>query len=397
MPKVKKPKKKIRKKSKNTKQKFPFKIIFLAIFLAVIVFVLSNRIHKSGSKQNKQNGIATKIEKKKRNPVLNAIYLAAKKLNIPENSIKTKFKDDGTHIYLPINPSIMDLNFVNMIITGQVNLTKGKVTDAFENNAGNKQTMYIENKSKKKKYVVELYYDKKKYPAEKYQLSIIIDDFGGYYSPLLDEFCRLDKAVTFSIIPELKEAHRVMLKAHKTGHEVMLHLPMEPIGYPRNNPGDDAIFVDLSQNEIKNRVNKFLKMIYLADGVNNHMGSLATSDETTMNAVLDVLQKKDLFFIDSFTIASSVGYKLALKRNMRTGKRNLFLDDPAPSQKVLEERVSQLKQLKAKNVNKVIVITHCFDSKRLNQLKRFIVEAKKMGYTLVSASDIVKKDTPEIL
>ncbi len=394
MPKVKKTS---RKSKKKKQEKFPIKIISLAVFLAIIVFLLSNRIHKSGSTNKKHNGITTKVKDRKKNTVLDAIYLAANKLNIPENSIKTKSKEDGTHLYFPINPMEMDLNFANMIITGQVRLVKGKVTDAFENDGASKQTMYITDKSKKKKYVIELFYNKKIYPPEKFELSIIIDDFGGYYNPLLDEFCRLDKAVTFSIIPELKESKRVMLKAHKTGHEVMLHLPMEPIGYPKNNPGDDAIFVDLSQSEIKNRVNKFLKMIYLADGVNNHMGSLATSDETTMNAVLDVLQEKNLFFIDSFTISSSVGYKMALKRNMRTGKRNLFLDDPAPSLKVLQKRVKQLKKMKEKNINKVIVITHCFDSKRLTQLKRFIIEAKKMGYTLVSASDIVKKNTPEIL
>ena len=389
--------KKSSKRTKKNKNKFPIKTVSLAIFLAIIVFLLSTRINKSTNKKNKQPEIATKITKISKNPVLDAIYLAAQKLNIPESAIKTKSKGDGTHLIFPINSLVMDLNFANMIITGQVRLAKGVITDAVENNSGSKQTMYVTDKSKKKKYVVELYYDKDIYPPKKFELSIIIDDFGGYYSPLLDEFCRLDKSVTFSIIPELKESRRVMLKAHKTGHEVMLHLPMEPIGYPKNNPGDDAIFVDLSQSEIKSRVNKFLKMIYLADGVNNHMGSMATSDENTMNAVLDVLQKKDLFFIDSFTIATSVGYKLALKRNMMTGKRNLFLDDPAPSLKVLQKRVGQLKQMKARNVNKVIVITHCFDSKRLNQLKRFIIEAEKMGYSLVSASEIVKKNTTEIL
>ena len=391
---------KIKKKSHKSKKKttgFPYKIIFLAIFLATIVFFLSNKIHNSVSKKHGTDKISAKLNLKKKKTVLNAIYLAAKKLNIPENSIKTKSKEDGTHIYFPLNASVMDLDFANMIITGQVRLAKGVVTDAFEKNNGNKQTMLISDKINKKKYVIELYYNKKIYPPKKFELSIIIDDFGGYYSPLLDEFCRLDKTVTFSIIPELKESHRVMLKAHKTGHEVMLHLPMEPFGYPKNNPGKDAIYVDLSQKEIKNRVNKFLKMIYLADGVNNHMGSFATSDEKTMNAVLDVLQEKNLFFIDSFTIASSVGYKLALKRDMRTGKRNLFLDDPSPSIKVLQQRVKQLSRFKEKNIHKVIVITHCFNAKRLNQLKRFIIEAKKMGFTLVSASEIVKKNTTEIL
>jgi polysaccharide deacetylase 2 family uncharacterized protein YibQ len=391
MPKV----KKSSKRYKKNKEKFPIKIVLLAIFLAIVVFVLTNRINKSPNKIKPK--IATKINKHKTNSILDAIYLSATKLNIPENSIKTKSKKDGTHIYFPINQSVMDLNFANMIITGQVRLTKGTVTDAFENDSANKQTLYITDKSNKKKYVIELYYNTKIYPPQKLELSIIIDDFGGYDNSLLDEFCKLDKAVTFSIIPELSKSTEVMLKAHKTGHEVMLHLPMEPYKYPQNNPGDDAIFVNLSQSEIKRRVNKFLKMIYLADGVNNHMGSLATSDEKTMNAVLDVLQSKNLFFIDSFTSSSSIAYEMAIKRNMRTGRRNLFLDDPSPSLKVLQERVEKLKYYKDKNKTKVIAITHCSNSKRLNQLKRFIIEAKKIGYHLVSASKIVKKNTTEIL
>ena len=58
----------------------------------------------------------------------------------------------------------------------------------------------------------------------------------------------------------------------------MLHLPMEPLGYPGpgKNPGPDAVMYDLTEAQVRARVRKALADIPYRKGVNNHMGSRIT-------------------------------------------------------------------------------------------------------------------------
>ena len=72
--------------------------------------------------------------------------------------------------------------------------------------------------------------------------------------------------------------------ARARGHEVYLHLPMEPIGSP--DPGPNAILVGLEPDELRRRLGWAFDRVPLATGVNNHMGSRATSEPETMLKVL---------------------------------------------------------------------------------------------------------------
>ncbi len=108
--------------------------------------------------------------------------------------------------------------------------------------------------------------------------------------------------------------------------EVMLHLPMEPQGYPETNPGPDALLVGMTESEIRTRLDNALATLTNVTGVNNHMGSAATSDTPLMRALMAVLQEKDLFFVDSLTSARSVAYAEAQRASIPAARNRIFLD-----------------------------------------------------------------------
>jgi polysaccharide deacetylase 2 family uncharacterized protein YibQ len=124
------------------------------------------------------------------------------------------------------------------------------------------------------------------------------------------------------------------------------------------------------------------------------MGSKISANKDLMSAVLSVIKDKGLFFIDSKTTPNSKAYRTALELNIPSEERDLFLDAPANSDEVIQQRLKDLQKLKDTK-GKALVITHCHDFSRLQRLNYFIKEAEKMGYVLIPASKYVSTE-PEI-
>jgi polysaccharide deacetylase 2 family uncharacterized protein YibQ len=75
-------------------------------------------------------------------------------------------------------------------------------------------------------------------------------------------------------------AKRLAAEAKTKGHEIMLHLPMEPKEFPDINPGPGALLSQMTPDELIGQLNDNLDRITGLKGVNNHMGSgLSTSPE----------------------------------------------------------------------------------------------------------------------
>lgn len=111
--------------------------------------------------------------------------------------------------------------------------------------------------------------------------------------------------------------------------EILLHLPMEPQGYPEVDPGQDPILVGMPRAEIARRLDQALTGLPHVRGVNNHMGSAATAHAATMDAVMAELRARDLVFLDSLTSPRSVAYDRARAAGVPAARNRIFLDaDP---------------------------------------------------------------------
>jgi polysaccharide deacetylase 2 family uncharacterized protein YibQ len=108
--------------------------------------------------------------------------------------------------------------------------------------------------------------------------------------------------------------------------EILLHLPMEPQGYPETDPGSQAVMVGMSRAEIETRLERALAALDRVTGVNNHMGSAATSDRATMQNLCEALQGRGLLFLDSLTTARSVAYEVARESGLPALRNRIFLD-----------------------------------------------------------------------
>jgi uncharacterized protein len=157
-------------------------------------------------------------------------------------------------------------------------------------------------------------------------VAIIVDDMGSSLQDV-NALMAMKLPLTFSIIPGLAKVKDVAEAAHAKGFQVMVHMPMEPQGYPQQRMEMNGLLVSQSNAEIEKRLQAYLQAVPHAIGANNHMGSRFTEDRAKMATVLGVLKGKGLFFIDSRTTPHSVGYSLAREMGLETAARNVFLDN----------------------------------------------------------------------
>jgi len=329
--------------------------------------------------------------------VKSAILYSAQLLKVPERYIRTKNKDGKIQYSIGISKNELDLNFANSLITGHTEISGGIILSGKESSSGNNQYLEIYDEKNNLTYSINLYYRNYNISStDKTLLAIIIDDFGYYSGDLLDDFCNLDSNITFSILPGLSHSTEVMFNAEASGHETMIHMPMEPFSYPKNNPGSDAIYVHMSENEIQKKMDFYFNQLPLCAGTNNHMGSLVTADKDVMKIVLTEIKKHGLYFVDSRTSQSSIAYTLAHEMMIPSLESNLFLDTPNLSDDTLKRKIDQLKSMQ-KTRNKIVVISHCSTRDQFEYLVRFLSEIKDLDFELVPVSRLLESNIPDIL
>lgn len=158
------------------------------------------------------------------------------------------------------------------------------------------------------------------------RIAVIIDDFGNNMRGT-KEMLRLPIKFTVAVMPFLPSTKRDARLAHALGHDVLLHLPMEPKQGKPEWLGPGAVLSSMDDAEIRRRVEEALDDVPYAIGMNNHMGSKITGDERIMRIVLDVCQERGLFFVDSRTDSRSVAGRLAQELGLPKVENHVFLDD----------------------------------------------------------------------
>ncbi|KAF0218306.1 MAG: hypothetical protein FD174_3059 [Geobacteraceae bacterium] len=229
-------------------------------------------------------------------------------------------------------------------------------------------------------------YPKIKRPTGPGTVAIIVDDMGSNIQEAR-ALMGINVPITFSLIPGLPKVKEVAEAAHGKGVQVMVHMPMEPKGYPQQRMEKSGLLLGQENEEIKRRVRGYLQTIPHAVGANNHMGSQFTEDEEKMGAVFNVLKERGFFFIDSRTSPKSVGYALARAVGIETASRNVFLDNDQQVGAV-KAQLGQLAGM-ARKRGSAIGICHPHRA-TIQALAAELPVLQKEGITFVYASELVR-------
>ena len=216
--------------------------------------------------------------------------------------------------------------------------------------------------------------------------AIIIDDMGAHLA-VARQFLSLPYPLTLSVLPHLRDSAATAAASRLAGREVMLHLPMQPLASSRESPGHGAIAPGMTSLEIDRILASALASVPQAAGVNNHMGSLATSDPLLMAAVMKSLAARHLFFIDSRTTAASVALQAARRHGIPAFYRSVFLDDTASVPYTMEQ-LQRFRQI-LEQQGAALAIGHPYPT-TIAALSSFLPNFDRGEVELVPASELLR-------
>lgn len=223
------------------------------------------------------------------------------------------------------------------------------------------------------------------------KVAIVIDDFGNNMKGT-EEILKLPVSLTVAVMPFLSTTKEDAELAHSLGHEVILHLPMEPLKGKRSWLGPGAITSNLSDKEISKRVNDAIDSVPYAVGINNHMGSKITADKRIMRVILDICKERNLYYLDSKTTKKSVVAELATEIGVPFLENELFFDEVFTTNHIVKQTTQLIKKTEVDD--SIIAIGHVgvVGEKTASVLKQYIPKLKEKAEIVTLSNILIDKE-----
>ena len=222
------------------------------------------------------------------------------------------------------------------------------------------------------------------------RIAVVIDDLGLDRARSARAIA-LPAPLTLAFLPYAMDLGPQTEAARKAGHELLVHVPMEPIG-KNNDAGPSPLDIGMSSEAVLQRLRWDLSRFDGYVGIDNHMGSRFTSDAEALQPVMQELHDRGLLFLDSRTVAHSAGPAVAARYRVPHAGRDVFLDDEMSSP-TIEARLAELERVARRN-GSAIAIGHPHDA-TLEALRTWLRDAPSKGFVLVPVSAIVKERAGE--
>ncbi|CCG41002.1 divergent polysaccharide deacetylase family protein [Magnetospirillum molischianum] len=216
-------------------------------------------------------------------------------------------------------------------------------------------------------------------------IAVIIDDL-GVDRRRAERVTTLPGPLTLSFMTYAEDLTRLTTEARRHGHELMVHVPMQPRGAHLDS-GREVLEVGQTPGEIRRRLDWGLSRFDGFIGINNHMGSRFTADPGSMRVVMAELRRRGLVFVDSVTTEHSAGPEVAREFGVPFTSRHVFLDN---DQGVAHVRAQLAKaESYARRHGFAVAIGHPHDG-TIEALAGWIPGLEAKGMVLVPISTVIR-------
>jgi len=222
-------------------------------------------------------------------------------------------------------------------------------------------------------------------------LIIVIDDV-GYTIDELSPFLKLPFSLTFAVMPKLPHSADSTRAIRDAGKEFILHQPMEALG--GNDPGPGAIYLSMDAQSIEKIVEENIESFpFPPAGLNNHMGSAVTRNRDAMTALLKLVKKRGMYYLDSLTAPGTVSGEICRETGTKYLERTVFLDNKSERESILSA-IEEGKVIARKN-HAAIMIGHVWSANLAATLMEVYPELVEEGYSLSTISEFMQIQAEE--
>lgn len=162
---------------------------------------------------------------------------------------------------------------------------------------------------------------------ERPRIAIVITGLGINARTTQTAVQGLPGQVTLAFVPYADRLPRWIALARAAGHEVMLAVPMEPIDFPQEDPGPQALLMSLTPGDNLKRLEWALSRANGYIGITNFLGSAFARSRKQMRALMHSLKARGLMFLDSYSAPASAASDLASEIGVPWVNNEVFIDD----------------------------------------------------------------------
>ena len=248
------------------------------------------------------------------------------------------YKFQRLRLYLPKGINNFEKSLKNSLALWTQGTTLEKVTAGQWNiYYGNVQThtIFVSEEKGSSKPATQAF-QKFRSPDTPARMVIVIDDLGPSLKTV-DRLLALNFPVTLAFWSDTPRTEEGARRAHAKGREIIIHQPMEPIGYPKVDSGEGTLTVGMPTEQIRQMVQSSVSKVPHAVGLNNHMGSKFTQRADKAEVVVKLLAQNRLFLLDSLTHHRSTLFAAGEKEGIQSYRRDVFLDVVATKENALAE------------------------------------------------------------
>lgn len=220
---------------------------------------------------------------------------------------------------------------------------------------------------------------------------IIIDDM-GLNSHMTKRIADLPGPLELAFLPYADGVRGQAEAARKEGHEIMIHMPMEPMN-GHLDMGPVALKMDMEPKVFDANLNVALNSLGGYVGINNHMGSRLTQNKEAMERLMEKLKDKGLLFVDSRTIHTSVAAETAAAYDVPYAIRDIFIDH-VPTKEGVENSLKLVEEMALRR-GVAIAIGHP-KKVTIEALEKWLPTLAKKGIALAPVSEIVRKPSGDV-
>jgi polysaccharide deacetylase 2 family uncharacterized protein YibQ len=194
--------------------------------------------------------------------------------------------------------------------------------------------------------------------------------------------------VTLAFAPYSDELPKLLARARDMGHEVLLQIPLEPYGYPNNDPGPHTLTIDASADENLDRLHWLMSRLTTYVGVTNYLGARFTGDEDALEPVIAEVGERGLLYFDDGSSGASRADVLA--KDMTPFIRADAVLDAETDAKAIDERLAAVEAL-AKRRGYAVASASAFPIS-IERIADFARNAADRGIEIVPLTALVPAD-----
>ncbi|MEQ8326472.1 divergent polysaccharide deacetylase family protein [Parvibaculum sp.] len=219
------------------------------------------------------------------------------------------------------------------------------------------------------------------------RIALVVSGMGISESATAHAIKVLPPEVTLSFAPYGAGLQEWIARARAAGHEVLLELPMEPFGYPQNDPGPHTLLTGGNTDENISRLEWLMSRFTGYTGVMNYQGARFTTSASALTPVMGALGARGLLYVDNGASARSLAPELAEKAGMPAVQATRIVD-PVQNPEVIATSLDTLEDV-AREKGSAVGVASGFPV-TVDALVQWAASLKDEGYVLVPVTAIAK-------